>query len=104
MLKLIRDGLADLDWPVEPQLKKYVRPVHGRIEHRRLLVAKLFEELAEVINADGRVLLVAELADLHEATRCYALLHGIAWDEVREFGDHKRAERGGFEHGTVWEF
>lgn len=104
MLKLIRDRLADLPWPVEPHMKKYVRPVVDAAEHRRLLTGKLVEEAIEVVTSTSESNRIEELADLLTVMHAYAHVHGITWIDVERVAERKWAERGGFERGTVWEF
>lgn len=58
---------------------------------------KLAEEIQEVIVAQSRDELIAELADVFEVIDSLTKLHGISEQEIVTAQTKKRDERGGFE-------
>lgn len=63
----------------------------------RALRAKLLEEAAEAVEAQGVEDLAGELADLSEVILALAQLHGLTAAEVEARRIAKRVERGGFD-------
>ena len=66
-------------------------------EFNKELRIKLAEETQEVIVAQSRDELIAELADVYEVIDSLAKLHGATKQEIVTAQTKKRDERGGFE-------
>lgn len=95
-MKIVRDGI-----PAKVRAQGEVEPfrrVTGRVEHRRLLDAKLDEELAEWREAHDP----EELGDLLAVVRAVAAMDGIPWAELVRLSEAKTAAYGGFLSGQVW--
>lgn len=77
----------------------YTRPVEGH-ELRRMLRAKLLEEVGEVIDAmDGHGSLLEELGDVLAVIDAIAWEHGFDAMDVEKAASIKAHNKGGF--GTV---
>jgi predicted house-cleaning noncanonical NTP pyrophosphatase (MazG superfamily) len=107
--RLVRDNIGNIDWKNEAD-KKLLRTVHSPEEHLNLLRRKLLEEAGEMIipavcdAPDGyNDALSEEMADVLEVLFAYAEVCHIPWDKVLFMNERKRAERGGFTRGIVWE-
>jgi predicted house-cleaning noncanonical NTP pyrophosphatase (MazG superfamily) len=97
--KLIRDKVPRI------MLAKGQQPVTrfaGGDEYRAMLREKLAEESAEACAAGDEDLL-EELADVLEVVHALAESVGSSPDELAQRREAKRAERGGFAAGIVWE-
>jgi len=95
--KLVRDKIPEVIVANGDAVK------FGRVpktEKRKLLIAKAFEELTELADAEEHSR-VEELADLYEVFD--AILHefGLDWDAVTTAAETKRIKRGGFSDGIV---
>lgn len=93
--KLIRDGLA-ARIPSEA-----LSTVADAGEHSERLADKIHEEVDEIVASDYRD--PAEYADALEGLMALAGIAGVAWDEVERVRLAKKAERGGFERGLVYD-
>jgi predicted house-cleaning noncanonical NTP pyrophosphatase (MazG superfamily) len=101
--KLIRDNMADIPWRHETA-KDSIRPVHDLGEHAALLVAKLLEEVGELLSATGNPKLACEeAADIEEVLFALMRLHDVHVVDIERARVRKRRERGGFDRGLVWE-
>lgn len=83
--KIIRDGY-----------KQFASRIALEPERRRLLLAKLHEEVAEVESSETETDFVAELGDLVEV--CFAL---GGYEAVEDARNSKLEDRGGFKEGFV---
>lgn len=70
-------------------------------EYRQRLIAKLQEEVAEVVDADNATM-PAELADVLEVLYALARDLGLSPNQLEELRAHKAQERGGFTERIVW--
>lgn len=103
-MKLIRDRLADPTlWEWFKQGAEYVRPVKDRHEHETLLGRKLLEEAGELLAAADPAETVAEVADVVAVLKAIVVVAGGRWADVEAVEVAKRAAKGGFEEGTVWD-
>lgn len=73
--------------------------IAGDAEYRRLLRAKLVEEVDEYLGGGGDP---AELVDILEVVLALAHVHSIGRDRLEDLRLAKRAERGGFDGRIVW--
>lgn len=93
--KLWRDKLVDI------MQEKHNSRINWRYlsdeEFNQELRLKLAEETQEVIVAQSRDELVAELADVFEVIDSLTKLHNISQEEIVTAQTKKRDERGGFE-------
>ena len=99
MSKLVRDKIPDIIR--ETGETPITRNVTG-LEYRAALIDKLYEEVEEFRHANGRREIVEELADIKEVVNAIADTYdGVArLEQVRLL---KRAQRGGFDEGIIWE-
>lgn len=93
--KLVRDRIPGI---IERQGLKPLTRVAGPVEYRRLLGAKLVEEVAEFLAAGT----VEELADIQEVIHALASEYGISLDELENARAVKRQRCGGFTARIVW--
>lgn len=92
--KLVRDRIPEL---IQKSGYQYDITTFSETEYRQALRDKILEEAQEVAEAaDGE--LVHELADLLEVVAALMESYGIEDERVLLERDHKRAEKGGFEH------
>ena len=93
--KLWRDKLVDI------MQEKHNSRINWRYlsdeEFNQELRLKLAEETQDVIVAQSRDELIAELADVYEVIDSLAKLHGATKQEIVTAQTKKRDERGGFE-------
>lgn len=92
-IKLIRDLLEPKGTCIE------LRPVASADEHTALLIAKLHEEIGEVMAGYCRD--ATEYADVLQALMDLAQLNGVAWKKIERECAHKHGVRGGFAGGKV---
>lgn len=92
--KLVRDRIPEL---IQKSGYDYDMTTLSEAEYRQALRDKLLEEAQEVAEASDREL-VHELADLLEVVAALMESYGIEDERVLLEQDHKRAEKGGFEH------
>lgn len=102
-MKLIRDRLADIEWPVLPEGRRLVRPVIDRNEHLRLLKLKLLEECGELMDTTTPQQAAKEAADLLQVIDDYLTVMGVYRSEVENVRRAKMDRYGGFSAGTVWD-
>ena len=99
MNKLVRDKIPGIIRATgeEPITRKVVG-----LELRSALVDKLYEEVEEFRNAKSRREIMEELADIKEVVNALADTYdGVSsLEQIRLL---KRAERGGFDGGIVWQ-
>jgi len=91
--KLVRDGIPKIIR--ENGGSPVVRTLADR-EFKRALGKKLFEEIAEYLEARDRATRIEELADIGEVLRALAKIEGIKESEVASAMREKRKARGGF--------
>jgi predicted house-cleaning noncanonical NTP pyrophosphatase (MazG superfamily) len=96
--KLVRDKIPTR---IKQRGEVVVQASLPRSELRRALVAKLFEEALELIEAREPGEVREELADLLEVIVSLALATGVDWSDVEETARKKRDDRGGFERGAI---
>lgn len=105
-VKLVRDHLQAAPGFV-PCGNDRFRPVIDDHEHVALLLRKAHEELGELVEAvtmASPALILGEAADLIEVVTVLAMLAGNATPEqLVAHIEGKRAERGGFTGGLVWD-
>jgi predicted house-cleaning noncanonical NTP pyrophosphatase (MazG superfamily) len=94
--KLVRDKIPEI---IRANGEMPSTRVAERAEYRRLLVAKLSEEVLEFIASDGDP---GELADIMEVVLALADGLGIGQQELEKLRAEKAAERGGFSQRIVW--
>ena len=95
--KLVRDRIPEI---IEATgVKPQVRPLEGD-ELFDALIEKLGEEAAELRAAKDSER-VEELADVLEVIDALAAHLGISLQEARQTAEIKRAQRGGFEQGSL---
>lgn len=92
--KLVRDRIPEL---IQKSGYQYDIITLSETEYRQALRDKILEEAQEVVLASDREL-VPELADLLEVVEALMESYGIENESVLLERDHKRAEKGGFEH------
>ncbi|WRH68176.1 MAG: nucleoside triphosphate pyrophosphohydrolase [Planktothrix sp. GU0601_MAG3] len=92
--KLVRDRIPEL---IQRSGFQYDIITLSETEYRQALKDKLLEEAQEVAQSSPGEL-VQELADLLEVIAALMEAHGIADEHILLERDHKRAEKGGFEH------
>lgn len=99
--KLIRDKLKD-----SPELAegagKYIRKVQDDDEHHRLLVAKLFEEIGELMIAVSNEELLEEWIDIYTVVMKLIKLN---FDKEKFYEEYEKKynEKGGYDEGWVWD-
>lgn len=92
--KLVRDRIPEL---IQKSGYQCDITTLSETEYRQALRDKILEEAQEVVQAsDGE--LVHELADLLEVVEALMESYGIENERILLERDHKRAEKGGFEH------
>lgn len=94
--KLVRDKIPEV---IRANGEVPSTRVAERAEYRRLLAAKLSEEVLEFIASDGDP---GELADIMEVVLALADDLGIDRRELEKLRAEKAAERGGFSQRIVW--
>lgn len=105
-VKLVRDRIREAPGFIACPSDTW-RPVLNEREHAALLLRKAHEELGELVEAciiGSPSLILGEAADLIEVVTVLAMIAGSATPEqlvARIEG--KRAERGGFAEGLVWD-
>ncbi|GGO16772.1 phosphoribosyl-ATP pyrophosphohydrolase [Microbispora rosea subsp. aerata] len=92
MGKLVRDKIPDI---IRRDGREPAVSVLDEAAYREALLAKLFEEAAELRNAPIDEV-PEEIADVLEVLRALAQVHGCEWRDIERLADAKRAERGGF--------
>lgn len=92
MGKLVRDKIPEI---IREHGGNPVVTVLGEAEYREALLAKLFEEAAELRDAPAAGV-AEEIADVLEVLRALAHADGHEWQDIEKIADAKRAERGGF--------
>ena len=92
--KLVRDRIPEL---IQKSGSQYDITTLSETEYRQALKDKLLEEAQEVAQSSPDEL-VQELADLLEVIAALMEAHGIEDEHILLERDHKRAEKGGFEH------
>lgn len=92
--KLVRDRIPEL---IQKSGFQYDITTLSEPEYRQALKDKLLEEAQEVAQAPPGEL-VQELADLLEVIAALMEAYGIEDERILLERDHKRAEKGGFEH------
>lgn len=95
--KLIRDKVPGI--MRDQGLPVTVRQVQGE-EYARLLLAKLHEEISELLTEPT----VSEFADIMEVLRALARVAGLRWADVASERIHKSDARGGLYEGWVWTY
>ncbi len=114
--KLIRDKMLEIPWADE-STKDMTRATHSWDEHMCLLIAKLLEEVGELVAIFGpseitqrasKASALEETVDVIEA--CLGLLvvrFGLSRAKALQVLQRRLADkydqRGGFEQGMVWE-
>lgn len=94
--KLVRDRIPEIIRAAG--LNPVVR-IADVTEYRRLLRAKLVEEVDEFLRSDDDP---EELADIAEVVRALAATAGLDADGLEKIRAAKAAERGGFTDRVVW--
>ena len=92
--KLVRDHIPEL---IQKSGYECDVTTLSETEYRQALRDKILEEAQEVAQASDREL-VNELADLLEVIDALMESYGIENECILLERDHKRAEKGGFEH------
>ncbi len=93
MKKLIRDRYINtID-------KKELDIIGNAVEHRDLLIDKLFEEIDELAESDYKD--IEEYADVIEVLRALAEINGINFTYVEAARIEKLYEKGGFKTGLI---
>ena len=92
--KLVRDRIPEL---IQKSGSQYDITTLSETEYRQALKDKLLEEAQEVAQSSPDEL-VQELADLLEVIAALMEAHGIEDEHILLERDHKRTEKGGFEH------
>jgi len=95
--KLVRDLIPEI---IREAGGDPVTAILSPEEYPSALMAKLTEEVEELLDAEGDHV-AEELADVLEVLTAIAALNAIDWRSVEELRADKRAARGGFE-GRVW--
>lgn len=93
MGKLVRDNIPDI---LRREGREPVVTVLDEAAYREALLAKLFEESAELREASEEQV-PEEIADVFEVLRALVRVHGRTWKDIERLADAKRAERGGFQ-------
>jgi predicted house-cleaning noncanonical NTP pyrophosphatase (MazG superfamily) len=96
--KLVRDKIPQI---IRARGGEPIVRIADAAEYRELLLAKLTEEVDEVLaadDADAR----EELADVFEVVLALALDLGLDADQLEKLRMAKAAERGGFVNRFVW--
>ena len=88
--KLVRDRIPEI---IRASGQECTTEILSEEDYRRMLDAKLDEELAEY----RRDQTIEELADLMEVIRAVAAAQGCTPEELERIRAEKAAERGGFE-------
>ena len=91
MGKLVRDKIPDI---IRRDGREPVVTVLGEAPYREALLAKLFEEAAELRDAPVEEV-PEEVADVLEVLRALTQAHGYEWQDIERLADAKCAERGG---------
>ena len=92
--KLVRDNIPNI---IKSHGEESVVRVLEEDEYKVELYKKLLEEVNEVINAEDKIAILEELADVLEVLRSIAEFNNKNLDDVIEIADNKRIKRGGFE-------
>ncbi|CAD5979936.1 hypothetical protein PCC9214_04580 [Planktothrix tepida] len=92
--KLVRDRIPEL---IQKSGYQCDITTLSETEYRQALRDKILEEAQEVVQASDQEL-VQELADLLEVVEALMESYGIENERILLERDHKRAEKGGFEH------
>ncbi|MFC4006001.1 hypothetical protein ACFOY2_02120 [Nonomuraea purpurea] len=92
MGKLVRDNIPDI---IRQSGREPVITVLDEVDYRKALLAKLFEEAAE-LNEASRAEVAEEIADVYEVLRALAAVHGHDWAVIEKVAAAKREERGAF--------
>ncbi|MBE9144801.1 nucleoside triphosphate pyrophosphohydrolase [Planktothrix mougeotii] len=92
--KLVRDRIPEL---IQKSGYQCDITTLSETEYRQALRDKILEEAQEVVQASDQEL-VYELADLLEVVEALMESYGIENERILLERDHKRAEKGGFEH------
>lgn len=98
-MKLVRDLIPAI---IDAEGKENVCRIAEPHEVQPLVIAKLHEELAEVLVADTKQNLTEELADLLEVMLKYAELHDVTFVQVLEAKNKKEKIKGSFKNNVVW--
>lgn len=93
MGKLVRDKIPEI---IRQSGREPVVTVLDDEGYRAALMAKLFEEAAELREASGDEV-PGEIADVYEVLRALAAVHGHDWETIEKVAELKRRERGGFQ-------
>lgn len=91
--KLIRTKLIETLRSLE--VKVHSRTLNS-VEYQKALLAKLQEEVEEVVHADSKLELTEELADALEVIFALAHAADISMDHIVQIQEDKRAKKGGF--------
>ena len=96
--KLVRDGIPAR---LEASGVEYEARIASPTELRALLLAKLQEEVGELLGAADDADAVDEMADIREILAALATQYGADEEEMRVRQCRKREARGGFDRGIV---
>lgn len=99
MTKLVRDRIPEI---IRGTGEEPVVHVADDAEYRRLLRAKLSEEVGEFLDADGQTDALEELADVLEVVHALAADLGAAAAHLEALRAAKAEQRGGFNDRIVW--
>ncbi|MEC0206674.1 nucleoside triphosphate pyrophosphohydrolase [Paenibacillus lautus] len=92
--KLVRDMIPQV---IESTGKEFRTRILDEEEYKKELIIKLKEESEEYFAAESSKESLEELADMLEAIRALALVHGATWEELEALREKKVEARGGFQ-------
>lgn len=94
--KLVRDLIPDV---IEKSGKRFDTHIANTVEYKKLMEAKLLEEVNEYLEENN----LEELADVLEVLVGLASFLGYTEEQLFEKRKQKKEERGGFDKGIVLE-
>lgn len=100
--KLVRDNIPQI------MLEKYNSITSDRImgdeEYELALKKKLIEEAQEVVDAETKIEMKEELADVLEVIQALAKMHGLSLEEIENTRSLKAEKNGGFTKRVYLEY